>query len=237
MDFISLASSSRGNAYLVKADGAGPLLIEAGLPISSIREKLREYGVSLSDLDGCLISHEHGDHARSVKDLMKSGIDCFMSWGTADALGVTLHHRFQVLSPSRPRQISTHWTVTSFPLEHDTQEPTGFVIDQGGQRLLFVPDTALVRDTFERITISAVECNNIEEILINNVLDGHLPAVVGKRIRGSHMSLETLIRMLKSNDLSRCREIWLLHLSDGNSDEARMVKEVQAATGIPTKAC
>jgi len=40
--------------------------------------------------------------------------------------------------------------------------------------------------------------------------------------------------MLKANDLSQCREIWLLHLSDGNSDENEMRRRVQEATGIAT---
>lgn len=59
MKFTSLASSSKGNAYLVQSDGLAPLLIEAGIPIKQIREKLYAHGVSLSDLAGCLLSHEH----------------------------------------------------------------------------------------------------------------------------------------------------------------------------------
>jgi phosphoribosyl 1,2-cyclic phosphodiesterase len=80
----------------------------------------------------------------------------------------------------------------------------------------------------------AVECNNISEIVSKNIMEGHIPAVVGKRVRRNHMSLENLILMLKANDLSQCRAIYLMHLSDGNSDERRMKEEVQAATGIPT---
>jgi len=44
------------------------------------------------------------------------------------------------------------------------------------------------------------------------------------------------VAMLKANDLSKCREIHLLHLSDGNSDEQLMRQKVEAATGIPTYA-
>jgi phosphoribosyl 1,2-cyclic phosphodiesterase len=79
--------------------------------------------------------------------------------------------------------------------------------------------------------------NTLEDILSANILNGALPAVAGRRIRRNHMSLERLITMLKANDLTRCREIWLLHLSSGNSDEAKMVRTVQEATGIPCKAC
>ncbi len=92
-------------------------------------------------------------------------------------------------------------------------------------------------DRFANVTIMAVECNNIAELLSENILEGNIPAIVGKRIRRNHLSLENLIQMLKSNDLSNCRQIFLMHLSDGNSDERAMIEKIQEATGIPVKAC
>lgn len=235
MDFISLASSSRGNAYLLKSDKTPPLLLEAGLPISQLRDKLREYGVALSDLAGCLVSHEHGDHSKAVRDLLKAGVDCFMSRGTAEVLGVIGHHRVRAIEiqPHRYWIPPFPWIFSAFVLEHDASEPIGFLIAYLEDRLLFVPDTAYVENHFEGITVIAVECNNISEIMEQNIVRGYIPAIVGKRIRKTHMSLENLITMLKDSDLSRCREVWLLHLSDGNSDEARMKKEIQEAIGIP----
>lgn len=234
MKFTSFASSSRGNAYLLQSEGVPPLLLEAGLPISRLRDKLREQGVSLSDLAGALISHEHGDHSKAVKDLLKAGVDCWMSAGTAEALGLTGHHRVHpLLTDLTVESPSGKWRVISFPLEHDAIEPIGFFIGYESEYLLFVPDTSYVENRFQGITMIVVECNNISELLSKNILDGHIPAIVGKRVRRNHMSLENLILMLKANDLSRCREIWLLHLSDGNSDERRMIKEVQEKTGIP----
>jgi len=234
MRFIPLASSSKGNAYIVQDDGVPPLLLEPGLPIKELRDKLREYGVDLPDLAGCLVSHEHGDHSKAVKDLLKVGVDCWMSEKTAQALGVLSHHRthhnFESLKISG-------WSIIMFNLEHDAVEPKGFLIGHRSERLLFIPDTAYVENRFQGITVIAVECNNISEILNKNVQQGYIPAVVGKRVRRNHMSLENLIVMLKANDLSQCRAIYLMHLSDGNSDERRMIQEIQAATGIPTETC
>jgi hypothetical protein len=47
------------------------------------------------------------------------------------------------------------------------------------------------------------------------------------------MSLERVISMMKANDLSRCRAIWLLHLSDANSNEELMRRKVQETVGVP----
>ena len=234
MRFIPLASSSRGNAYLLQVEDTQPLLLEAGLPIKQLRVKLREHGVSLSDLAGCLVSHEHMDHAKAVKDLLKMGVDCWLSEKTAQALGVLshyrTHHNFESLRISG-------WSIIIFDLEHDAIDPKGFFISHGSDRLLFIPDTAYVENRFEGITMIAVECNNISELLSRNILEGYIPALIGKRVRRNHMNLENLILMLEANDLSKCRQIFLMHLSDGNSDERRMKQEIQAATGIPTEIC
>jgi len=232
MNFISLASSSKGNAYLLQAEGAAPLLLEAGLPISRLREKLRDHGVNLSDLVGCLVSHEHQDHAKAVKDLLKAGVDCYMTPGTAFKLGIQGHHRLvEVVDPF----ILESWMIKPFSLEHDAEAPAGFFIGRNmDDRLLFIPDTAFVENRFEGITMIVVECNNISELLSKNILEGHIPAIVGKRVRRNHMSLENLIVMLKANDLSRCRAIYLMHLSSGNSDEVIMKNRIQEAIGIPT---
>ena len=211
MKFISFASSSRGNAYLLQADGASPLLLEAGLPINRLRDKLREHGVSLSDLAGALISHEHGDHSKAVKDLLKAGVDCLMSEGTAKALKVEGHHRVHPLYLDIIEGMQ-QWRVVSFPMEHDATEPVGFFIRHEKEALLFIPDTSYVENCFRGMTLIAVECNNISEILSKNILDGHIPAIVGKRNQRNHMSLENLISMLKANDLTRCCAIYLMHL-------------------------
>jgi phosphoribosyl 1,2-cyclic phosphodiesterase len=50
-----LASGSGGNCYKID-DGKSSLLIEAGLPIKKIKQGLN---YKLSEIEGCLISHEH----------------------------------------------------------------------------------------------------------------------------------------------------------------------------------
>ena len=47
----------------------------------------------------------------------------------------------------------------------------------------------------------------------------------------SHFSLENVKEFLQANDLSKVQEIWLLHLSDGNSDAERFKREIQELTG------
>jgi len=236
--FKPIASSSEGNAYLVEADGAAPLLLEAGIPIRKLRAAVK---FGLSGLSGCLISHEHLDHAQAVKDLLDAAVDCYMSAGTAWALhskslGIIGHHRAHIIEAKRPVLIGGEYYIVPFNLIHDAAEPLGFLIGHGDERLLFIPDTAYVKDRFDGVTILCVECNHNEDILSENIKKSSVHAMVGRRVRRNHMSLEQLINMIKANDLSKCRAIYLLHLSDANSNERRMIEEVQAVTGIPTYA-
>ena len=54
-----------------------------------------------------------------------------------------------------------------------------------------------------------------------------------KRVLRNHMGLERAIELLQANDLSKTREIHLLHLSDGHSDAEGFKQAVAAATGKP----
>jgi hypothetical protein len=51
------------------------------------------------------------------------------------------------------------------------------------------------------------------------------------------MSLYATLKTLKSMNLKNTEKIYLMHMSDGYSDQERMVKEVEKATGVPTYAC
>jgi len=55
MKIESLASSSKGNCYII-SDEKTSLMIECGLSINSIRKK---GGFKVREIQGCLISHEH----------------------------------------------------------------------------------------------------------------------------------------------------------------------------------
>jgi phosphoribosyl 1,2-cyclic phosphodiesterase len=228
MEIKVLASGSRGNAYLV-SDGLTPLLLECGINFKDIQRGLN---FRLSEVAGCLVSHEHQDHARAAKDVAKAGIDIYASPGTLHALGLWGYRG----KPVRAREQFTvgTWTVLPFETEHDAAEPLGFLLaSRGGEKLLYATDTCYIRYRFRGLTRLMVECNYAADVLRANVESGAVPVEMKRRIIRSHMSLETLKEMLKANDLSRVQEIWLLHLSDNNSDAEHFKREIQALTGKP----
>lgn len=229
MDITVIASSSTGNCYKV-SDGITTLLIECGIPLKKIKEAL-DY--SLSDIDGCLISHEHMDHAKAAKDLIKAGVDVYASGGTIEALGLE-GHRVHPIKGKLGYRIGS-FGITPFDVQHDAQEPLGFQIVsfETKEKLVFITDTYYVKYKFSNMAYLMIECNYDQDVLDKRVKDGTLDPSLRNRIRKAHMSLQQVKEMLVANDLSNLKAVYLLHLSDGNSDEEKMKKEVQELTGVP----
>ena len=170
------------------------------------------------------------DHSKAVKDIMHAGIDCYISAGTAEALGLS-GHRVHIIKAKQQFRIGT-WAILPFETQHDAAEPLGFLLaNQDGDKLLYATDTFYIRYRFQGLTHIAVECNYSLDILRANVEAGLVEPALKSRILKSHFSLENVKRFLQANDLSKVQEIWLLHLSDGNSDEARFKREIQELTG------
>jgi phosphoribosyl 1,2-cyclic phosphodiesterase len=222
-----LASSSEGNAYLIQ-DGRSPLLLDCGLPVAQLKQAT---GYRLTGLAGCLITHEHMDHAKAAPDLMRAGINCYMSAGTAEALGLN-GHRVMVVKALEQFTLGA-WTVLPFEAIHDAREPLGFLLATRGAKLLYLTDSAYCKYRFNGLTHILIECNHSWDILQANVESGAVPAEMKKRIIRSHMSLDTVKDFFRANDLSQVRDIHLIHLSDGNSDAERFKSEIQALTGKP----
>lgn len=236
MRFTPVASSSAGCAYILHTPGSQPLLVDCGVTIKSLRPFLP---TGVTSLAACLVSHAHGDHSLLAGDLTRRGVDCIMSKETMDTLvskwRATAGDASRILAIGHLETASFDgWSIKAFDAVHDSPGTLGFIVgDQSGDRLLYLTDSAYSRHTFTGLTHIAVECNYSEDQLRESALRKSIHAAQFRRTFQTHMSLERLVEMLKSNDLSRVREIHLLHLSDRHGDEDSFRREVAKATGKP----
>lgn len=70
MKLICLGSSSTGNGYLLQASD-GTLMVECGTPMQSVKKAL---GWQIGGIVGCVVSHEHQDHAKYLPEVLQCGI-------------------------------------------------------------------------------------------------------------------------------------------------------------------
>lgn len=230
MKFQALASSSSGNAYIV-SDNDTRILLECGVSHKKL-QKLS--GFSLSEFQACLVSHEHKDHAKAVAELISRGMAVYMSQGTAEALDTDTVNLIEHMEQFNVGSLD----IVPFTTFHDAAEPLGFLIKSrvDGDVLAFATDTVNLRYKFPGLNILAIEANYDKHILERCE---RMPEKVRYRITNSHMEIDTLCDYLRSLDLSQCREIHLLHLSDATSHEGHFINKVARAVppGIEITAC
>lgn len=233
MDIKVLASSSSGNAYRI-SDGKTQLLLDAGIPLARI-----QIGLSFNAcrLGGCFISHAHKDHSKAAESLAKLGVDIYTSAGTMDACGFK-GHRFHVLQAREEITVGS-FKCLPFDVQHDVPEPLGFLFSsiEKDEKLLYFTDTYYLKYRFKGLNYIMAECNYDTETLNNSIEKGYVHQAVARRVMTSHMSLEHLIEMLKANDLSKVKQIYLMHLSSNNSDEKRFKTEIQKVSGAEVYVC
>lgn len=226
MKIYVYASGSSGNCYRV-SDGQTALLLECGIDKDRI---LQHINYDISGLSGCLVSHEHGDHTKAIKDIAKLGVDIYASRGTFNALGLTGYH-YKPIAHGEYFSVGT-FNVYPFNTQHDAAEPLGFVITSRvtRERVLFFTDTYYVKYVFKNIDIIMGECNYSLKTLRDD-----LPKNRRERLFESHMSLEHFLELLDS--YPKVKKIYLLHLSDDNSDAELFRREVARKTGAEVHIC
>lgn len=175
------------------------------------------------------------DHAKAMPNVIKAGIDVYASKETYEILNIS-SHRTKIIEPLKQFTIGD-FIILPFPTEHDCDGSLGYLIKYKptGYKLLFLTDSYYSKYRFKGLHAICIECNYILDTLDENIEAGRINPAMKPRLLKSHFSLEHVIQFLKANDLSQCREIILLHLSNQNSDAARMIKEIKEATGIIPK--
>ncbi len=228
MEIKCLASSSEGNAFVIQNQDS-TFLLEAGLDMTTLVRKLNAEGINLSSVKAVVISHEHGDHAKAAPKLSKL-MPVIGSSLTLSAIP-TLEQRYPLQEWESAKVGS--FRLVSFFVDHDVIGACGYLIFDliNDEKTLFVTDTKYIKYDFSSIQFDhiMIECNHIYDLAIKD------PRLKRKAI--THMSLSTVILTLNRLDLTKTKAIYLMHLSDHNSDEARMRNEIQAATGKPTYTC
>ncbi len=205
------------------SDGDTNLLIDAGVSASKIATALGEIGVSPTDIDGILVTHEHSDHIAGIAVLSrKYSIPVYANEKTMDAIQRT----GVAISPDRMRTVVTGepFTIRSaevraFKTPHDAVSSVGYTVTIDNTKLGVATDTGCITKPM----LSALAGCEAVVIESNHDVDmlqsGPYPYILKKRILSDngHLSNENCAWLATQLALWGTKHIALGHLSDKNN--------------------
>lgn len=224
MRFAVLGSGSGGNATVVDAGGVR-VLVDAGLSAKQITLRLKAMGIAPESIDAVLLTHEHGDHVKGLRVLMKSlAVPVYATPSTSHVVreGLDGAVKWKIFESGAAFAIGG-LEVESFAVPHDAVEPVGFVFRAKERSFGLVSDTGHVTDGILG-RLRGVESLFVEANYDDAMLEADLkrPWSTKQRIASRHGHLSNaqvaaLVGELSGNGLKR---VVLGHLSrDCNTPE------------------
>ncbi len=231
-----LGSGSSGNCAVVRSENAC-LLLDAGLSARRIVQRLGMVGLTLEDIDGILLTHEHGDHTQGLEVLCRQHhLPIFATALTQESVRGSFR---KACPPWKLMQTGSAFEfrdlrIECFPVPHDAVDPVGFIIADHEARLGVLSDvgfiTNLIRDRLQGSHSLFIEANYDVPLL---EADTKRPWSTKQRISGRHGHLSNdqaaeLIQCLAHDGL---HHIVLGHLSDDCNDPDVACRKIMEALG------
>jgi phosphoribosyl 1,2-cyclic phosphodiesterase len=220
-----LGSGSAGNSALVATDHC-KILVDGGLSARQLVLRLEQCGVAPEQLDGVLLTHEHGDHVCGLEVLCrKYQIPIYANALTAEAIrcGMLSDHRNWRIFRTGSEFAICDIVVQTFPVPHDAVEPIGFALHAGTRALGFITDlgypTKMLIERLREVHTLVIETNHDEKLL---QADLHRPWPVKQRImsRHGHLSNTAAASVIEQLLPGKIERVVLGHLSrDCNTPE------------------
>jgi phosphoribosyl 1,2-cyclic phosphodiesterase len=219
MRFAVLGSGSEGNALVVQV-GQTRVLLDCGFSLSETVSRLARLGLQAGQLDGIVVTHEHGDHISGVARLArKFDLPVWLTHGTLRTqkaafagLAVTEINPHQAFAIGEVQ-------VQAYPVPHDAAEPVQYVFSDGEHRLGVLTDAGSTTPHIEAILSGChalvLECNHDARMLA----EGDYPYSLKQRVGGrfGHLNNADAATLLKRLDCSCLQLVVVGHLSRKNN--------------------
>lgn len=228
LNFISLGSGSSGNCCYIGTDSGG-LLVDAGVRADVVEESLLRNGLSIDDVRGILLTHDHADHIKYAYTLLRSHRHIKLFCTNRVLNGILRRHSISKrikeyhipIFKEIPFRV-LDFEVTAFEVPHDGSDNMGFSIETRGRRFVVATDLGAVteraRHYMSRANYLMIEANYDLQMLRL----GRYPEYLKARIQTSHGHLDNndTAKFLAEIMNPELEYIFLCHLSaDNNTPE------------------
>lgn len=216
MHLKCLGSSSAGNCYLLTSDSGETLILDCGVPISEIKKGL---DWNIKNVVGCIVTHRHGDHSKSVEDLINMGIPVFRPYKPL-IMNQFLSNSYFTVRIFDLTTIDGSWTHTDANGEHCPIY--GFLITHPEMgRMIYITDCELIKWKFKGINHILLGVNYDKDLIYrdNTGKANHV-------FRG-HLSIDTACDFVKTNYSDSLQNVIMCHLSSENADKDSFIEKMK----------
>lgn len=227
MEFALLASGSKGNCFLVK-DGSTDIMIDCGSTGKYLKTCFRGLNMTKDDLDAVLVTHDHSDHISQIRHFRDLTVYSPVSIDDVDTFTVRPLQEFYI----------NQLRITPLALSHDAANTTGYILDNGTEKLVYVTDTGYLNRNYFPLCRGAdyivMECNHDVEMLMNTRRPRYLKARICSD--QGHLCNEDCASVLQEIITDNTKMIMLAHISqEANTRETALdtVCERLLEAGIP----
>ncbi|WP_075185914.1 MBL fold metallo-hydrolase [Teredinibacter haidensis] len=226
LQFASLGSGSKGNATVIRSDKT-TLLLDCGFALRELGSRLANLGLSPSELDAVLVTHEHSDHCKGIGALArKHRTPVYMTLGTHLGRDYGELPNLQLIQGYKPFTLGDI-DITPIAVPHDAREPAQFFFTH--QRLKFGVLTDLgcitphVLQAYSHCDGLILEANHDPQMLAV----GPYPPSLKRRVGGDwgHLSNAQAYSFLELALLPKLQQLVIGHISEKNNSLA-VVQEV-----------
>ncbi|MBI5432845.1 MAG: MBL fold metallo-hydrolase [Planctomycetes bacterium] len=219
-----LSSGSGGNSALVRA-GETAVLVDAGLTVAGMEERLEAARIAPIQLDHVFVTHGHLDHARAAGAIARKA-RCTLHCAEAMMRNAAIRRSknlaalsIDVAKSVRGKQGDDELVVTPVALPHDAAPTVAFKLEHAGRRAVILTDMGCPRSDVARALSGAhvlvLEFNHDVHLLES----GPYPLALKRRILGNagHLSNAQSREMLRGLASEHLHTLVLAHLSDTNN--------------------
>ena len=120
----TINSGSKGNGYALISE-EDVLLLECGVPA---KDMLKTIDYQTSKVVGCLLSHEHGDHAKYIKQYMQYGVKVYGSDEVQSNIELIYGEKIEGIKRMNRKKLGS-FSVIPFRVPHGETDCDGWLID------------------------------------------------------------------------------------------------------------
>lgn len=218
----SLYSGSTGNSFFVQTERT-KILVDCGVTCKKLESALSSLGITLNEINGVFITHEHTDHTKSVGMLAsKYNIPVYANIETWNALLLANPKLSNVKENTFKNDELFEFRdlkILPFSTPHDAANPCGFNIFKDGKKISIATDLGHISNNVVKHLENSVFLM-IEANYDSNVLKySPYPYMLKRRIAGTNGHLENCVTGQTIAHLidSGLKNALLIHLSKENN--------------------